>query len=184
MNSTDLNGAEAALFHAHISPSRSLSRRGQAMIVSAAALPSLVFAAIFVAQGYWPVAPFLGIDVALLALAFWIIRRRAAAFEEVIVSAEAILIRRVDGVSEAEEDRLPTTWTRLERDEDPDFGCQSLRLSHRGRSALVGGMLSPSERSAFGHALAAALARAQKGGLAARPAPSSPLQFHAFGRSR
>ena len=183
MNAVEFAEGHAPLFHAHIRPSRSLSQRGQTLIFCAAAVPSLAFAAIFVAQGYWPVAPFLGLDVALLALAFWVIRRRGAAFEEVIVSAEAILIRRADGLSQAEEDHLPTTWTRLERDEDPDFGCQSLRLSHRGRSAAVGGMLSPSERSDFGHALAAALARAQKGGLAARPT-SPPFRATNFGSAQ
>ena len=121
MNAVEFAEGHAPLFHAHIRPSRSLSQRGQTLIFCAAAVPSLAFAAIFVAQGYWPVAPFLGLDVALLALAFWVIRRRGAAFEEVIVSAEAILIRRADGLSQAEEDHLPTTWTRLERDEDPEF---------------------------------------------------------------
>jgi len=164
------------LLHAHITPSRSLSRHGQMIAVGGFAAASMAVALVFISRGYWPIAPFLGLDAGLLAFAFWVIRRRGRAYEEVIVQADSILIRRADGVSHIAEDRLPTAWTRLEREDHPDFGCQALRLTHRRRSAPVADMLSPPERDAFARALNEALSRARRGGLAARQ-PGPALAF-------
>lgn len=172
-------GAEPLLY-ARLTPSRSLSRHGQMIALGGFAAASLVVALVFISRGYWPIAPFVGLDAALLAFAFWVIRRRGQAYEEVIVEADSIVIRRADGLSHVDEDRLPTAWTRLERQDHPDFGCQALRLRRRGQSASVADMLSPPDREAFAKSLDEALSRARRGGLAARqPVISPSLQFTA-----
>jgi uncharacterized membrane protein len=159
---------ERPLFHAHITPGRSLDHKGHIIAVGGVGAVALVMSLILVARGYWPVAPFLGAEVALLAWAFWAMRQPVKVYEELVVRADSILIRRVAWRRPPVEISMPTAWTRLERDDDPDFGCQALRLRHRGRSAIVAAMLSPPERAAFAGALSEALARARKGGLAAR----------------
>lgn len=177
MSSASLTAPHSALLCARITPSRSLSRHGQMIAVGGFALASFATALFFVAHGYWPVAPFLGLDAALLAFAFWAVRVSGRAYEDVIVQPDIIVIRRADGQRRIEEERLPTAWTRLERQDHPDFGCQVLRLHHRHRSAIVAEMLSPVERDSFATALEAALAKARKGGLAALP-PVTASETH------
>ena len=138
-----------ALLSARITPSRSLSRHGQMIAVGGFALASFATALFFVAHGYWPVAPFLGLDAALLAFAFWAVRISGRAYEDVIVQHDVIVVRRADGRSKVEEDRWPTAWTQLERQDHPKFGCQALRLRHRRSSAPVAEMLSPAERASW-----------------------------------
>lgn len=160
--------ADRPLFRAHITPGRSLDHNGHIVAVGGVGIACLVMSLVFVAKGYWPVAPFLGLDVALIAWAFWNMRQPVRSYEELAVWADNIRIRRVAPRRPVEEITIPTAWTRLERDDDPEFGCQALRLRHRGRSSPIAAMLSPPERAAFAAALSDALDRARKGGLAAR----------------
>ena len=174
--------AAPALFNARITPSRSLGRPGQMIALGGFAAASFVTALFFVALGYWPIAPFLGLDVALLAFAFWAVGVSGRAYEDVIVLPDVIVIRRAAGRARSE-DRLPTAWTRLERQIDQEYGCQSLRLHHRHRSIPVAQMLSPHERANFAEALDSALATARKGGLAAFNAIAAPVSETASKRS-
>ena len=183
MSSPSTNPAPPPLLHVHLSPSRSLTRQGQAIAIGVFGAASLAVSLLFISQGYWPIAPFLALDAGLLAFAFFVIARRGRAYEEVVVEPDTIRILRADGISQIVEDRIPTAWTRLERDDDPDFGCQALRLRHRRRSATIADMLSPAERDNVAALLAEALARAHRGGLAARqpvlvPAALCPIPSH------
>ncbi|MBX7247436.1 MAG: DUF2244 domain-containing protein [Caulobacteraceae bacterium] len=161
------------LLDVSMTSNRSLSRAAGIAVVGGYALVSAVFAVILAAQGFWPVAPFLGLDVAGLALGFWIIGRRRT-YEDVTVGASEIIVRRRRPGMRPLERRWPTLWTRLDREDDPDFGCQAVRLSHRGRDMVIGQMLSPIDRSRFAAAMEEAMRRARKGGLAAR----EPVIFH------
>lgn len=156
-----------ALLHARITPSRSMSGQGQLIAIGVFGAASFVTATFFIARGYWPVAPFLGLDAALLAFAFWAVRMSGRAYEDIIVQPDVIVVRRSDGRRQVEEDRWPTAWTRLERQDHPEFGCQALRLRHRQASTPVAEMLSASERASFAIALSDAMSRARRGGLAA-----------------
>lgn len=162
----------AALLDVRMTPHRSLGRQGQWIVLAIMAAASCAVAALFVARGYWPVAPFVGLDVALLAFAFHAVRRSARAFEDVRVLESEILIRRGEGDKVHEELRLPALWTRLERDDHPEYGCLGLRLARRGVATPVATLLPPAERAAFADALAQALDRARRGGLAARTSVS------------
>ena len=168
---------EPLLLHARLTAPPVLGVRTQTVIVGLFAAPALGMSLLLALKGMWPVAPFLGLDVMGLAAAFWIVRRRSRAFEDVMVGAQAILIRRSDGRRRVTEETLPTTWTQLERDEDDDFGCQALRLRRRRRSVVVAALLSPEERTSFAELLSEALSRARRGGLAALQPVTVPEQF-------
>lgn len=169
---------EPILLHAHLTPNRSLTASGQTLALSLFGLASLATSLIFVARGYWPVAPFILLDLAILAFAFLLARRRSRAFEDVIVRPQGIVIRRSDGGPDTSEDVLPTAWTSLARQDDPEFGCLSLSLHHRRQTTPIAQMLSPSERAAFGLAMADALARARRGGRGAWEAASVPMSTY------
>lgn len=152
-----------------------MSWHGQMIAIGGFAAASFATALFFVVRGYWPVAPFLGLDAALLAFAFWAVRLSGRAYEDVIVQADVIVVRRADGRTHVEEECWPTAWTRLERQDHPEFGCQTLHLRHRQASAPVAEMLSPEERASFADALSKAMAKARKGGLATTSSADTPV---------
>ena len=160
---------EGTLFYANLtSPPRSAGRAGGPTVIGFFAVSSLVVALAFATRGLWPVAPCCLVAAGLLALGFWTVSRRSAAFEEITVRLDGIHIRASDGRHRPVEVRLPTAWTRLERDIDPEFGCQALRLRNRQRCATVASLLPPSQRQALGDALEEALRRARRGGVASQ----------------
>ena len=57
-------------FDAWLRPHRSLTRRGIAMVLALAAVPSFILGCVFLAMGAWPVTGFLGLDVVLVERGF------------------------------------------------------------------------------------------------------------------
>ena len=86
--STDSNTvSEPTIFSAVITPNRSLDRVGFIVLMSLVSFVSFVGGMVFFIAGAWPVVGFLGLDVALLYWAFKLNYARAAAYEEVTVTA-------------------------------------------------------------------------------------------------
>ncbi len=109
---------------------------------------SLTIAFMFVYQGYWPVLPFAGLELAFLAWALRASWRNGQAREELEIDSEEIVIRRYrGGDSHATTTRLPRTWTRaaIIRGSGPRGG-QQLALGQRGRWWVIGGFLADEER--------------------------------------
>lgn len=159
--------AEAAgdepIFAAVITPHRSLSPQGfrllmslSCVVVAAASIPFLVL-------GLWPVSGFLGLDVVALYVALRASYRRAGSFEEVVLTRIELLFRRITYRGEAREWRLNPLWTRLERENDEEFGLQQLALVFRGERIAIARDLSPAEREDFAGALGRALAEVKRG---------------------
>lgn len=147
------------LFAARITPNLSLGPRGSAIVIGALALVNFAAGAMFWAHGAWPIAPFLGLDVLLVWLAFRAYRRKAEAFEEVRLTADELLVRRVFPQRAAEEFRFNPYWVRLVRRTEEDVGLVGLVLASHGRSLVIAGFLSPRERESFAQALESALQR-------------------------
>lgn len=109
---------------------------------------SLTIAFMFVFQGYWPVLPFAGLELAFLAWALRASWRNGQAREELEIGADEIVIRRYrGGDSHPTTTRLPRTWTRASiiRGSGPRGGEQ-LALGQRGRWWVIGGFLADEER--------------------------------------
>jgi uncharacterized membrane protein len=139
-----------------ITPNRSLSRRGLAILMGVVVGYNLVVALFMLVIGAFPVPIFLGLDVLGVGLAFHISNRRASRAERVRVSAERIEVERHSVTVW----RSPTAFTTvaLEGAGDPRARVE-LRLS--GRSITVGDRLSPRERAVFADALSRAIAAAR-----------------------
>lgn len=154
---------EPTIFSAAITPHRSLGAAGfvAAMVVFTAA--SLALVVIFLTAGAWPVAGFLGLDIALVYFAFKVNFRRAAAQELVHVTPSALSVRQVSHKGEVAEFTFNPLWVRLHRDVDPDFGTRRLVLVSGGRQLPIADELSPPEREAFADALARAIGEAKRG---------------------
>jgi uncharacterized membrane protein len=151
------------LFTATLRPHQSLPRVGfQAVMLAFGAL-SLVVGLVFVSMGFWPIAGFFGLDVLALYVALRVSLGRGRAFEEILATRVEVLLARVTHRGERREWRFNPLWTRLQRQEDDEFGLLDLALVSRGRRVAVARDVSPGERERVAEGLGRALASAKKG---------------------
>ncbi len=155
--------AGQAVFSAVITPHRSLGRQGFRLVMTLVCICSVISSIPFMIAGAWPVAGFFGLDVLALFIAFKVNFRDARGFEEVVVSPIQVLLAKVSPKGERAEWRFDTIWTKIERQDDEEFGLQRLSVVSRGQSVQVAQALSPGERETFADALGDALAQAKGG---------------------
>jgi uncharacterized membrane protein len=146
-------------FDATITPNRSLPRRGFQVLIGVMIAINLLFAGVFLAMGAFPVPVFLGLDVLGVIVAFTASYRGARQIERVQVTAEEVRVWVELGDRRRPVWRSPTVVTRVLIERFQDETRVSLALS--GRTALVGGALSPDERLALGRAIEAAIGEAR-----------------------
>jgi uncharacterized membrane protein len=154
---------EAPIFSATITPHRSLNQVGFVVLMVLLSAVSFAAGMLFLLMGAWPVFGFFGLDVLLLYWAFRVNYRRAAAYEQVIVTSTELTVRRVSHCGRVSEWTLNPLWVRLEREEMEEFGLQQLFLVSRGRRLPVAGFLGPDEKENFATALGLALSEARRG---------------------
>lgn len=147
-------------FRATLRPYRSLSRKGFLILMSI--LIGLNFAAgtAFYMVGAWPVAPFLGLDVALV---WWAFRKNyadALKEEQIEVTAHELILKRFDHDRQREELHFTRAWVRVELEEDKDRELVgSLYLRFKGERTEIGRFLAAHDRKELAFALRGALAQ-------------------------
>lgn len=152
--------AERVFFDAVLEPNRPLGLKGLALIVGAVTLVSFIAGIVFVLHGAWPVTPFLGADVLLLAWAMRASVRAARRREHLILTADTFLIERIDKRGRARREEINPYWLRVEHDDPELLGCE-LALVSRGRRWVVGAFLGAEERASLADALRKALREAR-----------------------
>lgn len=163
-NSRDNAGfAEPQIFSAIITPHRSLGSTGFLVLMLVIGGISFASGVLFLAIGAWPVFGFLGLDVLLVYWAFRINYRAARAYEEVIVTASELTVRKVSHQGRVRQWTLNPLWVRLDRIVHEEFGIERLFLVCRGRQLTIAGCLGPAEKASFARALSAALGEAKRG---------------------
>src|ERR1700682_3819540 len=100
------------LFEATLSPHRSLSSTGFAIVMGMLAGVSFVVGVSFLMMGAWPVFGFFGLDVALVWLAFRVNYRDARAYEDIRVPPGVLSVRQVSAKGAARETDLHPRWVR------------------------------------------------------------------------
>ena len=126
-------------------------------------LTSIVASLPFVIMGFWPVAGFFGLDFLGLYIAFRISYRQARAFELLELTPLHLLFRKVSERGEARDWLFNPLWTRLDREEDDEFGLQSLALASRNQRVVIARDLSPEERESLAQAFSRALSDVKRG---------------------
>lgn len=119
------------------------------------------FAGLFVLRGAWPVTPFMGLDVALLAWAFHASRVAARTYERVRLSASELLVAHHPAKGAAREVVLNPYWVRVHL-EQPEDMPRKLTVRSHGNAVQIGNFLGPRERLSFAQALKAALSAARE----------------------
>jgi uncharacterized membrane protein len=154
---------EKPVFSAVIRPHRSLSPQGFRIMMALVCLTSIIASLPFVIMGFWPVAGFFGLDLLGLFIAFRLSYRQAQAFEFLELTPIRLLLRKVSEHGEAREWQFNPLWTRLDREEDDEFGLQKLALTSRNEHVVIARDLSPEERETFAEAFSRALSDVKRG---------------------
>jgi uncharacterized membrane protein len=160
-NPATIHNSDTPIFAARITPHRSLDQQGFRLVMTLVCLASIISSIPFMIAGAWPVAGFFGLDVLALYVAFRVNFHDARGFEEVAVSPLKVMLAKVTPKGERAEWRFDTIFTRLERQDDEDFGLMRLSVVSRGQSVPVAQALSPGERASLYDAMAGALAKAK-----------------------
>ena len=150
--------AEPVLFDALITPHRSLSPRGFAVLMGIAGLIGFGFGAGFLIRGAWPVFGFCGAEWLLFYVCFRLNYRAARLRERVRLTPRQLTVERRDPRGRVQSWTFQPYWLRVEMDDPPEHGSQ-LSLASHGRRLTIGAFLSPPERLDLAEALRAALAR-------------------------
>jgi uncharacterized membrane protein len=153
---------EATVFHATLTPHRSLSQRGLALVMAFVGLAGLAISIPFYLMGAWPVLGFVGLDVLLIYGAFRLNNAAARAHEEIVLSRLRLIVRAVSWRGQVSEWRFNPAWSRIEREEHPEFGTERLEVVEGRRRAEVARALGRSERANFADAFQRALAEAKR----------------------
>ncbi len=149
----------AILFEAHSAPPLALGDRGLLLLAGMLALGSLVTGTLFVVLGAWPVLGFTGAEGAMVIGLLLLYRRRARRRSElVLLTEEALTIRRRDNQGRPQVIRLDPYWARLRLQERPGR-VSALHLVQRGAAVEIGQLLGEDDKRDLAEALGAALAR-------------------------
>lgn len=147
--------APPLFFDATLTPSRSLDRRGFVLMISGVVALNAILAIRFVTAGGWPVLPFLGLDVAGIALAFWLSYRSGRTVEQIRLDRSALVITHLDPRGARRDWSFEPSWVRIGLDDRPHG---RVTITTNGKGVTVAEFLSPRERREIAAALRDALA--------------------------
>lgn len=144
-----------------LEPPRSLSPRGFNRVMLALGAMSAVIGLAFLLSGAYPVVGFMGLEILALWLVFRLNFRAQAARTYVRVTAETVVVRKVDGWGRERRAALAAHFARVEYDRAAD-GPNALRVAASDRAYPLGEFLTPRERESFARRLAAAISDARR----------------------
>ena len=147
-------------FDATLEPNKPLGPHGLALVVGFVALVSFCAGILFALRGAWPVTPFFGADVLLLAWAMRASARASRRCEHLVLTSEKLLIERHGAHGEVRREEINPYWLRVDHD-DPELLGSELALVSRGRRWIVGSFLGAEERTNLADALRRALREAR-----------------------
>jgi uncharacterized membrane protein len=137
-------------------PSPPMNPRALLVILIVVTAFNIAFAANFVLRGAWPIAPFMGLDVALLAWAFRSSTLAARRFEHVTLTPSALRIEQHPAKGAVKRAEFNPYWVRVDLQWPTEFSNRLFLRSH-GREMQVGDFLAPSVRERFAEGLKSAL---------------------------
>lgn len=161
--SAEAEPGACVLFETRLKPHRSLTRRNFHLLLMIFSAGSLFTSMPFVLLGAWPVAGFMGLDIALFYFAFRANFRAARAYEELAITYFELRVAKVSAKGERADFRFNPAFVHLERVEHAEFGIERLALVSRGKSLEIASFLGPAEKADLAEALTCALIEARRG---------------------
>lgn len=151
---------EPVYFRAVLRPNPPLPPVACICLVAAVAVANLTIAVVLVLRGAWPVTPFMGMDVLVLAWAFISSSKAAKKREELELRTSELRIDYYPARGEPRRVGLNPYWVKVELDE-PLRGPSAITLASHGKQLQIGSFLSPEERMSFARELIRALGMAR-----------------------
>ena len=155
--------SEAARFSAVLAPHRSLGPKGFMVLMVAVCVVSFGTGLFFFMLGAWPVLGFMGLDVALIYVAFKLNFRALRLYETVDLTADALTVTRVAPSGKAQSWRFNPYWVKLSVQERIGRSSE-LSIASHGERLVFASFLTDEEREDFASALGSALAGARSPG--------------------
>ena len=152
-------------FAAILTPHRSLGPKGFAVLMSAVCMVSFGTGLLFYLIGAWPVVGFMGLDVALIYIAFKLNYRAARLYETVDLTPNTLTVTRVQPSGKVESWNFNPYWVRL-RLEDRIGRSSELSIASHGKRLVFATFLTDPEREDFAQALSAAISANKAPGAA------------------
>lgn len=138
-------------------PHRSLSLAAFKLMLAIVIVINLTVSIVFMMQGAYPVAGFLGLDVLALWIAFRVNYRAAKMQERVRVAPAQMHLARSDPSGATKHWVLNPIWAQVSQER------AGIAIRSGGGAMRVGAFLPPDERRQFAVALREALFRAKRG---------------------
>ena len=147
--------ADSPPFVHHSVPNRSLGKKGRRVFLGAIAVTTMGIAAFAAALGAWPVMPFAGLEVALVAIAFRVIASHDGDFEHLEIGAGEVKVdsRCARSVTHVAFNRA---WARVVVEQSGER-C-TLGLAYAGRTVPLGRLMSDEGRRDLARRLAGKIA--------------------------
>jgi uncharacterized membrane protein len=156
---------DSAQFSAVLTPHRSLGPKGFMVLMGAVCAVSFGTGLLFYLLGAWPVIGFMGLDVALIYVAFKLNFRALRLYETVDLTTDALTVTRVEPSGKASSWSFNPYWVRVTL--EPRIGRSTqLSLASHGNRLVFASFLTDDEREDFALALSAALSSARSPGIA------------------
>jgi uncharacterized membrane protein len=151
---------QAPLLDVVLRPAPPLPPRVLLIILAIVASINVALALFFLLRGAWPMLPFMGADVALLAWAFRASEHAAKREEHVVLTPSLLRVARRPPKGAPSEFTFNPYWVRVDMAIPPQHGSQLTLWSH-GKSLRLGSFLPPLERASFAERLKGALRAAR-----------------------
>jgi uncharacterized membrane protein len=151
---------EPARFSAVLTPHRSLGPNGFMVLMGAVCVVSFGTGLFFYLLGAWPVMGFMGLDVALIYVAFKLNFRALRLYETVDLTNEALTVTRVAPSGAAQSWSFNPYWVRLSLQERVGRSSE-LSIASHGKRLVFASFLTDDEREDFASALSSALSSAR-----------------------
>jgi uncharacterized membrane protein len=144
-----------------IRPNRSMDRRQAALTVAAVGMVSLVIAgSLSLVYGAWPILPFAGLEVGLLALVIFKVQASSERQELLVLSDHHLDLTARNG-REVRSHRFQRDWVRVVlRNARSRNHPNRLKIGSHGKFVEIGSFLTDDERETLAENLAGRLARA------------------------
>lgn len=139
-------------------PNCSLTVPGALLFFGSIALASLTFAAFFALNGYWPVLPWAGLELAVLGWALWASMRRRRWTQTITVTEREVEITTRGRHGET---RIVFSrhWASVRLRAPQGWHPSRLLIESHGRACEVGSFLTEEERRALSRRLAELIGR-------------------------
>jgi len=109
------------------------------------ALVAVGIGAYMVMLGAWPVLPFLGLELALLAIAFVMLQKRARFFDLLVSEGDEVCVTKRDGKGDRKQ-RFHRYWMQVRVASGPYWYPSKLLVGSHGQFTEIGAELTEEDR--------------------------------------